>query len=95
MMMIACVYDIHVIYFFVFSEGKSKSNCCFRLIFKSRDTAKEKGLKTNMTKIFSEVFYLCGIPTTDEPRCEKTGLRGFRPGPTQSRLYSYRRWLEA
>ena len=21
-----------------------------------------------------------------EPRCEKTGLRGFRPGPTQTRL---------
>ena len=22
-----------------------------------------------------------------EPRCEKTGLRGFRPGPTQTRLF--------
>ena len=31
----------------------------------------------------------------NEPRCEKTGLRGFRPGPTQTGLYSYRRWLEA
>ena len=30
-----------------------------------------------------------------EPRCEKTGLRGFRPGPTQIRLYSNRIWLEA
>ena len=30
-----------------------------------------------------------------ELRCEKTGLRGFRPGPTQTRLCSYRRWLEA
>ena len=30
-----------------------------------------------------------------EPRCEKTGLRGIRPGPTQTRLYSYTRWLEA
>ena len=30
-----------------------------------------------------------------EPRCEKTGLRGFQPGPTQTGLYSYRRWLEA
>ena len=29
------------------------------------------------------------------PRCEKTGLWGFRPGPTQTRLYSHRRWLEA
>ena len=30
-----------------------------------------------------------------EPRGEKTGLRGFRPGPTQTELYSHRRWLEA
>ena len=29
-----------------------------------------------------------------EPRCEKTGLRGFRPGPTQTGLYSHSRWLE-
>ena len=32
---------------------------------------------------------------TYEPRCEKTGLRGLRPGPTQAGLYSHRRWLEA
>ena len=31
----------------------------------------------------------------NEPRCEKTGLRGFRPGPKQTRLHSDRRWLEA
>ena len=30
-----------------------------------------------------------------EPRSEKTGLRGFRPGPTQTRLYNHTRWLEA
>ena len=30
-----------------------------------------------------------------EPRCEKTGLRSFRPGPAQTKLYSHRRWLEA
>ena len=29
-----------------------------------------------------------------EPRCEKTGLWGFRPGPTKTWLYSHRRWLE-
>ena len=29
-----------------------------------------------------------------EPRSEKTGLRGVRPGPTLTGLYSYRRWLE-
>ena len=26
-----------------------------------------------------------------EPRCEKTGLRGFRPGTTKTGLYSHRR----
>ena len=30
-----------------------------------------------------------------EPRNEKTGLRGFLPGPTQTGLYNNRRWLEA
>ena len=30
-----------------------------------------------------------------EPRREKTGLRGFRPGPTQTGLCRCRRWLEA
>ena len=30
-----------------------------------------------------------------EPRCEKTGPRGFRPGPTHTGLYNHRRWLEA
>ena len=30
-----------------------------------------------------------------EPRCEKTGLRGFRPGPTLTGLYYRIRWLEA
>ena len=29
------------------------------------------------------------------PRHEKTGLRGFRPGLTQTRMYSHIRWLEA
>ena len=33
--------------------------------------------------------------TVNETRCEKTGLRGFRPGRTQTVLYSHRRWLEA
>ena len=30
-----------------------------------------------------------------EPRCEKTGLCGFRPGPTQTGLCNHRTWLEA
>ena len=35
------------------------------------------------------------LPFPFEPRCEKTGLQGFRPGPTQTGLYSHRRWPEA
>ena len=40
-------------------------------------------------------FYSTCVSVIYEPRCEKTGRRGFRPGPTQTRLYSHRRWLEA
>ena len=32
---------------------------------------------------------------TIELRREKTGLRDFRPGPTQTGLGSHRKWLEA
>ena len=31
----------------------------------------------------------------NEPRREKTGLRGFRPGPSQTGLYKLRKELEA
>ena len=37
------------------------------------------------------VFYIM----TFEPRREKTGLRGFRPGPTQTGLYNLRSRLDA
>ena len=33
--------------------------------------------------------------TITEPYCEKTCLRGFPPGPTQTSMYSHRRWQEA
>ena len=39
---------------------------------------------------------LCGLQQDKtEPRCEKNGLGGFRPGPAQIGLYSHGRWLEA
>ena len=41
----------------------------------------------------SSIFFI--FQYTFEPRCEKTGLRGFRPGPTQTELCSHRRWLDA
>ena len=31
----------------------------------------------------------------NEPLCGKTSLRDFRPGLTQTGLYSHLRWLEA
>ena len=30
-----------------------------------------------------------------EPRCKKNSLRGFRPGPAQTGLYSHRKLLKA
>ena len=36
-----------------------------------------------------------GRKTGSEPVHEKTNNLGFRPGPTQTGLYSHRRWLEA
>ena len=44
----------------------------------------------NSTHTHIMSFYI-----SNGPRCEKTGLRGFRPGPTKTGLYSHRRWLEA
>ena len=35
------------------------------------------------------------VTTLIEPRREKTGLRGFRPGLTRTDLYSHRSGLEA
>ena len=45
--------------------------------------------------ILHQTCIVISISLTNEPRCEKTGLWGFRPGPTQTRLYNHTRWLEA
>ena len=40
-------------------------------------------------------FMGCAVyKIVNEPRSEKTGLRGFRPGPTQTGLGNHRRLLE-
>ena len=41
------------------------------------------------------MYYNHLISKSFEPRREKTGLRGFRPGLTQTDLYSHRSRLEA
>ena len=40
-------------------------------------------------KIKETVQKLNILPIKFVPRCEKTGLWGFRPGPTQTGLYSH------
>ena len=54
-------------------------------------------LKPKYANMPAEHFRSCFFYTVVqyEPRCEKTGLRGFRPGPTPTGLYNHRRWLEA
>ena len=47
--------------------------------------------KAKKKRVLNAWFY-CKIT---EPRREKTGLRGFRPGLTQTGLYSHRSRLEA
>ena len=50
-----------------------------------------------ITAVMQFVFFITNfyIYAINEPRREKTGLRGFRPGPTQTGLYSLRKVLEA
>ena len=52
------------------------------------------GCGTNIYNIIADSFRPCYMKTLFEPRCEKTSLRGFRPGQTQTELHSHRRWLE-
>ena len=65
------------------------------------------GLYVDRTKQFEEVVKVCWalavlfgigftqVRKTHEPVREKTNNLGFRPGLTQTGLYSHRRWLEA
>ena len=49
----------------------------------------------NLCIIRNERWQSKMLETLNEPRCEKTGLRGLQPGPTQTGLYNHRRWLAA
>ena len=72
----------------IFAYGKTKvqiscavdwfSRAATHIVYNLRNT------KKNL--YFNSVLY--------EPRREKTGLRGFRQGPTQNSLYSHRRRLD-
>ena len=69
--------------FFIFSRSAQNID---------RGLARTTSLKWRWFKQeFSAVLSFCSF----EPRCEKTDLRGSRPGQTQTRLYNHSRWIEA
>ena len=57
--------------------------------------AVELSIYVNNNDTYQSAYHAARSVPLNEPRSEKTGLRDFRPGPTQIGLYSYRRWLEA
>ena len=60
--------------------------------FKQNNDAKE--VRTSV--LYHKTGHISRLKGTQiEPHCEKTGLRGFRPGPTKTGLYSQIIWLEA
>ena len=44
---------------------------------------------------FTGIISITCLLVKFEPRHEKTGIQGFRPGLTQTGLYNHRGWLEA
>ena len=50
--------------------------------------------KKNLSVEIGGRVQACKARLIPEPRREKTGLRGFRPGPTQTGLYKLRKELE-
>ena len=55
----------------------------------------EKSMNIPLNELLELYFHLVKLEQElYEPRCEKTSLRGFRPGPTLTGLYSHRRLLE-
>ena len=62
-------------------------------MFCSDDKLREREAGLQQQPTFSNHIEVTKIKY--EPRCEKTGIQSFRPGPTQTRLYNSIRWLEA
>ena len=76
--------------------------CIFRFILYTHSTEQMRRLICALViSIFSKQVFTCRGPTFiashtfSQPRHDKTCLQGFRQGPTQTGLYSHRRWLEA
>ena len=68
----------------------------YQCVFQDHDA--KRSHPPNIYIKFGILFYLLidfVSLSTYKPRHDKPGFLGFRPGPTQTRLYSHRRWLEA
>ena len=59
------------------------------------DLANAKTIEVECSLALSSYILKTSGLTINEPRREKTGLRGFRPGLTQTDQYSHRKELEA
>ena len=72
------------------------STCMWQLLFLNNRKKEIRrlisGIKLNEHVV--ACISMCFTFTPGEPRREKTFLLGFRPGPTHTRLYSHRMWLD-
>ena len=75
------MFFLHVIFFLLLHLLKAE--CGLKFSFACPTIYAESSIKVQLT-----------VEVIAEPRYEKTGLRGLRPGPTQNGLHSHRRWLE-
>ena len=65
-----------------------------RFISRVNEKLQKTRLFHDTTRMAQTIFLVMSL-ILYEPRYEKTGLRGFHTGLTQTGLYSHRRWLEA
>ena len=104
-------YSVHISsspFLFSRAEGQpslKKGMDCTKLVddstnSESIDNWKSVWRSAECSEIESHKFFICNAYTIDdsgiiELLCEKAGILGFRPGPTQTGLYCHIRWLDS
>ena len=79
-------------------EGRVQKPSMMSIVSENTDSALSltSGSQPSVDLITQTLVWITWLQIqTNEPRREKTGLRGFRPGPTQTGLYKLRKELEA
>ena len=77
------------------SNRSDGSTCMLFVIPFVESICSNLSLFVKNTCLWADTNQPAQLQRLDEPRCEKTDLRGFRPGPTLTGLYNRIRWLEA